>query len=109
MSGERGGNTGNGFAGQGISRGHDAALADRSAAVDDFAVTDVGCPAEPDCVGDVDGDGVRDLADLAALLASFGTTTGDPGYNAAADFDASGGVDLADLSALLSGFGVACP
>ncbi|MCC6361076.1 MAG: hypothetical protein IT450_20230 [Phycisphaerales bacterium] len=79
------------------------------AAVDDFSITDVGCPSSPPCTGDVNDDGVRDLADLATLLASFGSVTGDPGYNPAADFDASGAVDLGDLTVLLSTFGVACP
>lgn len=78
------------------------------AALDDFAIVDRGCPPVA-CPGDLNGDGVRDLNDLTALLSAFGTTSGDPGYNAAADLDSSGSVDLNDLTGLLSTFGVACP
>lgn len=56
-------------------------------------------------VGDLDADGDVDLADLAALLAAYGSCTGDPGYNGAGDFDDSGCVDLSDLAMLLSVYG----
>jgi hypothetical protein len=79
------------------------------AAVDDFAIVDVGCPGGAACPGDVNDDGIRDLADLTLLLAAFGTSTGDPGFNAAADIDGDGTIALGDLSSLLSTFGVACP
>lgn len=55
--------------------------------------------------GDVDSDGDVDLSDLATLLSSFGSCSGDAAYNPAADFDADGCVDLADLATLLSVFG----
>lgn len=79
------------------------------AAVDDFVVADQGCPGGSPCPGDVNGDGIRDLADLTLLLAAFGTSTGDPGFNAAADIDGDGTIALGDLSSLLSTFGIACP
>lgn len=61
------------------------------------------CP----CVGDLDGDGDRDIADLSSLLSQFGTT-GDPGSLGCVDSDADGDVDIADLSALLGTFGTPC-
>jgi hypothetical protein len=59
----------------------------------------------PGCVGDVDGDGDTDLADLAALLGAYNTSIGDPNYNPNADFDESGTIDLADLAHLLGDYG----
>jgi hypothetical protein len=57
-------------------------------------------------VGDLDGDGDVDLADLAALLASYGICAGDEGYNPDADIDGNGCVELADLATLLGNYGV---
>lgn len=59
--------------------------------------------------GDVDGDGEVDLADLAALLASYNRCAGDPDYNPAADFNNDNCVDLSDLATLLSRYGQSCP
>ncbi|MCA9244771.1 MAG: hypothetical protein KDA32_12485 [Phycisphaerales bacterium] len=77
------------------------------------AVVDMGayefqgtCPSS--CPEDIDASHQVDLSDLAALLASFGLSSGDPGYNADTDFDSSGTVDLSDLAALLSKFGEYC-
>ncbi|MFO0829604.1 MAG: hypothetical protein U0572_15805 [Phycisphaerales bacterium] len=50
------------------------------------------------CVGDLDGSGAVDAADLAVLLGSWGTA-------GAADLDASGTVDAADLGVLLGNWG----
>jgi hypothetical protein len=49
-------------------------------------------------IGDVDGDGSVDGADLASLLASWGHEDVEP----TVDFDGNGEVDGADLAALLS-------
>ena len=52
------------------------------------------------CPGDLDGNGTRDAADLAALLGAWGTPS--------ADLDGDGDTDAADLSILLGGWGP-CP
>lgn len=58
----------------------------------------------PPCVGDLDGNGTVDLADLTMLLSQFGSF----GPGLPADIDADGDVDLADLTLLLSNFGTVC-
>ncbi len=56
-------------------------------------------------VGDINGDGMVDVVDLALLLMSYGTCDGDPDYNPDADLDGSGCIDLADLGMLLANYG----
>jgi len=58
-------------------------------------------------LGDVDGDLRISLADLAVVLAGYGTTSG--ATYAEGDLDGDQDVDLTDLATLLSGFGNACP
>ena len=58
-------------------------------------------------VGDLDNDGDVDLADLAALLSGYGTTSGATFYDG--DLDNDGDVDLADLATLLGVYGTGCP
>ena len=50
-------------------------------------------------IGDINGDGAVDTADLGLLIASFGTT------NASADINQDGLVDTADLGLLIANFG----
>jgi hypothetical protein len=50
------------------------------------------------CVGDLDGDGDTDLADLGILLASYGVDGGG-------DLDGDGDTDLSDLGILLADYG----
>ena len=59
------------------------------------------------CTGDLNGDGVIDISDLATLLANFGMAAGATFEDG--DSDGDGDVDIADLAALLSNFGVSCP
>ena len=59
--------------------------------------------------GDLDNDGDVDLGDLAALLAAYGTCTGDPAYNPAADLDGDYCVGITDLAELLERYGETCP
>ena len=62
------------------------------------------CP----CDGDVNNSGQVDIADLALLLSSFGSSA--PNIPApCADVNADGVVNLADLALLLSRFGANCP
>jgi hypothetical protein len=68
---------------------------------------DMNCQGDA-CVADVNDDGTVDLRDLALLLAAYGTTTGDPGYDPELDFDQDGEVGLSDLSFLLAEYGNPC-
>ncbi|MFN0135816.1 MAG: GC-type dockerin domain-anchored protein, partial [Phycisphaerae bacterium] len=56
----------------------------------------------PSCPGDLNGDGVVELIDLAVLLSVFGS--GDSG----GDLDGDGDTDLSDLAFLLGAFGTVC-
>jgi len=58
------------------------------------------------CPGDLDYDADVDLADLAALLANFGTVGGATPEQG--DINRDGSVTLADLAILLSAFGTQC-
>lgn len=53
-------------------------------------------------VGDVNGDGLLDQADLAAFARAFRSVAGNRRYNPAADLDGSGTVSLQDGKALLA-------
>ena len=53
--------------------------------------------------GDADGDSHVDVSDLLILANAFGSSSGDPAYNADCDFNADGSVDVSDLL-LLSGY-----
>lgn len=68
---------------------------------------DITLTASP-CPGDINGDFIIDLSDLAAVLGAYGTSTGDPGYNAAADLNSDGIIDLSDLAAILGLYGSSC-
>jgi hypothetical protein len=54
---------------------------------------------------DVDTDGATDGVDMGALVAAYGSQTGDANYSAAADMDGNGQVDDADLNLFLPQFG----
>lgn len=73
----------------------------------DWSVS-IGGPDDPcapgGCVGDLDNDNDRDIADLAILLSQFGSTGG----SFSADIDGDGDVDIADLAQLLSVYGLPC-
>jgi hypothetical protein len=65
-----------------------------------------GAAEEPFCFGDLDGDGVIGLSDLAQLLSNYGETSGMAYEDG--DLDGDGDVDLADLAALLGVYGTTC-
>ncbi len=71
---------------------------DRSGNAGTSAALSFTVPGSCGPVGDLDGNGAVDAADLAILLNSWGG--GGP-----ADLDGSGTVDASDMSILLSNFG----
>jgi V8-like Glu-specific endopeptidase len=60
--------------------------------------------AELPCLGDTDGNGAVDLADLNAVLGNFGQSG-----NLLGDVNGDDLVDLLDLNIVLGAFGVPCP
>ncbi len=65
-----------------------------------------GIPDECECLGDLNSDGLVDLADLSIMLSHYGQA-GGMAY-ADGDLDGDGDVDLADLSMLLAHYGQSC-
>jgi hypothetical protein len=55
--------------------------------------------------GDINGDGVVNLADLLILAAAFGSEPGDTNWNPACDFNGDGQVDVSDLLMLAENWG----
>lgn len=56
--------------------------------------------------GDIDGDNEIGIGDFSPLSAAFGTSEGDPGWNALADLNGDGSVDIGDFAILSSNFGM---
>jgi len=56
-------------------------------------------------VGDANGDDVVNILDFALLKASFGKSTGQPGYDPRADFNGDGTVNATDFVLMKSNFG----
>jgi len=56
-------------------------------------------------VYDVNGDGKVDIKDLAATSAAFGSSTGNPRFNASCDVSGDGNVDIKDLGMVADHFG----
>ncbi len=71
--------------------------------ITDMGAYEFGGTGPAPCFGDFDGDNDVDLADLATLLANYGTS-----WTCEGDLDCDGDVDLNDLSALLAVYGTTC-
>jgi len=78
----------------------------KAANLDDLTIYAV--DVHPQCTGDVTRDGEVDLADLALVLAAYGSHLGEPAYLPPADLDGDGQIALGDLAIVLSAFGSAC-
>ncbi len=91
------------------SEGWDAMMSDMKAfdpnevVVNDFLRALLGTTPDAECPGDLNADGVVDGADLAPLLADWGSS------DSPADFNADGVVDGIDLAELLSSWGKCSP
>ncbi|MCK4871860.1 MAG: S8 family serine peptidase [Phycisphaerales bacterium] len=72
------------------------------AAIDDLQIVAFVCEDPQTCPGDLNGDGMRDQADLGILLAAYGHDDGG-------DIDGDGDTDQEDLGLLLSVYDVPCP
>ncbi len=70
--------------------------------IDDVRI--IAVPPAPVLDGDVNGDCVVDLTDLAILLSEYGTSGG----GVQADLDGDGDVDLSDLAIMLAVYGTFC-
>lgn len=62
----------------------------------------IGCP------GDIDLDGTIGQPDLGILLAAYGTSACQPGFNPMADLDGDGTIGQSDLGILLAKYSQAC-
>ncbi|MGD0160804.1 MAG: dockerin type I domain-containing protein [Candidatus Bathyarchaeia archaeon] len=55
-------------------------------------------------LGDVNGDGVVDLRDIALVARAFGSTPGGPNWNPAADINGDGTVNMEDVTLVARNF-----
>jgi hypothetical protein len=60
-------------------------------------------------VGDINGDGVVDVSDLLRFALAWGSSVGDPNYDADCDLNHDNTVDVADLLLLAGNFGDTMP
>ncbi len=60
---------------------------------------------DPECAGDITGDGATDVFDFADLVAAFGATPADPTWNPDADLVADNIIDVFDFADLVAAFG----
>ena len=55
--------------------------------------------------GNINGDGIVNMKDVAVVARAFGSRPGDPNWNPIADIDGDGIVDQTDLSIVVGNFG----
>jgi hypothetical protein len=68
-----------------------------------------GTPAARASLGDPSGDGVVDGLDVLAVAVAFGSSFGNPRWDATADLDSNNLVDGNDLALISGDFGESCP
>jgi hypothetical protein len=56
--------------------------------------------------GDLNGDNVVNIDDLAILVVAYGSSEGDPNWNPVADLNCDGVVDLSDFALLAANYGL---
>jgi hypothetical protein len=61
------------------------------------------------CLGDLNGDGYRNVSDFTLFAAAYGSQVGDPNYDPAADLNSDGYVNVSDFTVFASNYGVPCP
>lgn len=59
--------------------------------------------------GDLNGDGIVDIFDIAPIAVAFGTIRGDPTYSSAADLNYDARIDIFDIVLVALNFGWSCP
>ena len=59
--------------------------------------------------GDIDGNGIVNMADVVALLYAFGSTPGKPNWNPNCDIEGNGRIDMSDVIIALRNFGKTVP
>jgi Dockerin type I domain len=90
-----------GVSDQAVAFAKDRAAGSLSTAVTGRNQTTGTYQAQTTLVGDVNGDGKVNLADLQAFAPAYGSKEGQPNYNPTADFNHNGIVNLYDAKALL--------
>jgi hypothetical protein len=87
-----------------LSSGVGGGLKSSDCGLDNLVIT-VTTPPPPGCVGDLNGDGAVNTADLVVFLARFGTTVTPGGTG---DLNGDGAVNTSDLTVFLGRFGSSC-
>jgi predicted outer membrane repeat protein len=82
----------------------------RTDGVVDAGVVDMGYHY-PDaaCIGDLNGDGYRNIADFALWAAHYPSTVGNSAFDPAADLNGDGVVNIQDFVIFAGSYGQACP